>query len=124
MKYFIIILCALAGVGYGFLFSDHFFPTVMGVLLGFILGYVYAVYYISKHSHLQIAFTKLGNVRGKTLNEIVAVAGPYKAVRNCSITDKDNAPGYLYVWNDKLYYIILLFDKDNVCLGISMETGK
>lgn len=60
-------------------------------------------------------FVSLGTLSGKTLDEIVAVAGQPSAV---------SAMGdgrILRQWQATSYHIALLFDENEVCLGVSSE---
>lgn len=60
-------------------------------------------------------FVSLGTLQGKTLAEITAVCGQPSSV---SIT----ATGTLRQWIATGYHIALLFDKDDMCVGITHES--
>lgn len=61
-------------------------------------------------------FVKLGNLRGLNYDDIVDVVGKPNAISNMANGQ------YLVQWIANNYHIALLFDKNNVCLGISSET--
>lgn len=58
-------------------------------------------------------FVSLGDLRGKTLDEIVSVVGEPNAT-----TSLVNGQS-LVQWQATGYLIALLFDENNICLGIS-----
>lgn len=58
-------------------------------------------------------FVSLGDLRGKTLDEIVSVVGEPN-----STTALGNGQS-LVQWQATGYLIALLFDENNICLGIS-----
>ena len=60
-------------------------------------------------------FVSLGTLAGKTLNEIVAVAGQPSAVS--AVGDGK----ILRQWQATSYHIALLFDENDICLGVSSE---
>ena len=67
-------------------------------------------------SVLQQKFIKLGTLKGKTLREIQSVCGAPNAT-------SVNAEGIkIYQWMATGYHIVLLFDENNICLGVSSET--
>ncbi|MEM0006970.1 MAG: hypothetical protein QXR89_01710 [Candidatus Bathyarchaeia archaeon] len=65
---------------------------------------------------LQSKFKKLGVVKGKRKEEIIAVVGPPNSI---SMTPN----GELLQWISPGYHIALLFDSNGVCLGITHETA-
>jgi len=60
-------------------------------------------------------FVSLGTLSGKTLEEIVAVAGQPSAV---SAIGNGNI---LRQWQATSYHIALIFDQNDICLGVSSE---
>lgn len=62
-------------------------------------------------------FVKLGVLKGKTYNEIVAACGAPS-----SRSPMGNGTT-LCQWMATGYHIALLFDADNICLGISHEAS-
>lgn len=61
-------------------------------------------------------FVSLGTLKGKTYDEIVAVCG---APSSNSAIDG----GTVKQWMATGYHIALLFDENNICLGVSHETS-
>ena len=61
-------------------------------------------------------FVSLGTLKGKTYDEIVAV---------CGVPSSNSAidGGTVKQWMATGYHIALLFDENNVCLGVSHETS-
>ena len=74
-----------------------------------------------KYDKLPKQFTGMGSLTGKTLDEIVETVGPYSTHKNVTITDRNNAPGHFYIWANPIYFIKLLFDENNVCIGVPSE---
>lgn len=62
-------------------------------------------------------FIKLGNMTGKSLNEISSIAGNPSTSE--SLTD-----GMAYTWSATKYAIKLKFDKNNICTGKLGEVSK
>ena len=60
-------------------------------------------------------FVSLGTLKGKTLDEITYVVGPANSVS--AIGNGQT----LRQWQATSYHIALLFDENNVCLGVSSE---
>lgn len=60
-------------------------------------------------------FVSLGTLQGKTLEEIVAVVG-----QPCAISAIGDGK-VLRQWQATSYHIALIFDQDDICLGISSE---
>ena len=103
--------------------SDMFLlKSAIGLGFGMVIGYFVAGLIKAKSTMLQQDFKKLGNLRGRSLDEIVNAVGTYKSFQSCTITDRDNAPGYLYTWTEDFYSITLLFDAEKICIGVNSET--
>ena len=66
-------------------------------------------------------FVSLGNLKGKTLKEITDVCGDPNSY-STSI-GADGNPVKIIQWMATGYHIVLLFDSDDICLGISSETA-
>lgn len=66
---------------------------------------------------LQKKFVSLGNMKGKTLQEIVSVAGGYQLMES-------NPSGKAYTWSKPKYSIKLGFDLNNVCTSVLGEVLK
>ena len=100
----------------------NFLHVASGFFFGIFIGYFIAGLIGAKSTLLQNDFQALGNVRGKSLDDIVAAVGEYKSFTTCIITDKDNEQGFYYTWAENSYSVTLLFDKDKNCIGVSSET--
>lgn len=114
-----------SGVG-GFIMAESeghsFIPVIIGLCLGAFVGYFFTGLRQAKGNILQQNFQKLGDLRGKQLSEIESKVGTHNSFKSCTITDRNNAPGYLYTWLENNYSITLLFDADNNCIGVNSET--
>lgn len=96
--------------------------AAMGLCFGIFIGYFVAGLFQAKSVLLQQNFQRLGNLRGRTLGEIIAAVGDYKSFQQCTITDRINEQGYFYTWCEDYYSITLLFGADKVCIGVNKET--
>ncbi len=121
MKAYYALCGALIGAGIGYLIHHSFTAILIGLALGVFLGYIVCGIVGMRPTALQRNFAKLGKLRGKTLGEITAVVGPYSMMKRCVITDRDNARGFFFTWTEGKYSIELLFDADNVCIGVTKE---
>ena len=65
---------------------------------------------------LQSKFVKLGTLKGKKLDEIIAVCGYPSSVSS------SNGGVKIYQWMATGYHVVLLFDENDICLGVSSET--
>ena len=65
---------------------------------------------------LQQKFANLGVLKGKTLSEIQTACGAPSSISVGSDGVK------IYQWMATSYHIVLLFDENDICLGISSET--
>ncbi|MBR5278105.1 MAG: hypothetical protein IKU23_02440 [Clostridia bacterium] len=65
---------------------------------------------------LQQKFVKLGTLKGKTLSEIQSACGAPSSVSSGADGVK------IYQWMATGYHIVLLFDENDICLGVSSET--
>ena len=65
---------------------------------------------------LQRAFVRLGDLRGKPRSEIVSAVGAPNSVS--AIPN-----GTLLQWIKPGYHIAVMFDEDDVCIGISHESA-
>lgn len=100
----------IRGNVYGFYFK--FYRTSILGLIGYA---IMAAVVKAPGVDLQQKFSSLGVVKGKTYAEIVNVVGTPSA---------QSAMGNgirLYQWQATGYHIALLFDSDDICLGISSE---
>ena len=71
----------------------------------------------SQSAALLNKFKKLGNMTGKSIDEIKRVAG------NPSISEA-LADGTAFTWDSPKYAIKLKFDKNNICVGKLGEVSK
>lgn len=65
---------------------------------------------------LATKFAELGDLRGKSLDEIVEVVGQPNGISAAE-------SGTVVQWMLMGYHIVLLFDNDGKCLGVSHEFG-
>ena len=65
---------------------------------------------------LQQKFIKLGTLKGKTLSQIQSACGNPSSVSTTAYGTK------VYQWMTTGYHIVLLFDENDICLGVSSET--
>ena len=70
---------------------------------------------------LQQKFVKMGNLQGKTYNEIVAVCGLPRS--QSSQVSADGKTIQVRQWMATGYHIVLLFDENDVCMGISHQAS-
>lgn len=87
---------------------------IIGVLfiVMFILQFVDSI----SGTILNKKFVKLGNLAGLNYDDIVDVVGKPNAISNMANGQ------HLVQWIATGYHIALLFDKNDVCLGITSET--
>ena len=66
------------------------------------------------------SFLRIGDVRGKTIDEIVSLVGfDYAIIEKCTIADRNNEAGLYYRWKENDNAVItLLFGADGKCIGI------
>lgn len=124
-KHSIAIAFALIGAGIGGFFSAEsgsFLPVIYGLCGGCFIGYFVAGLLDAKSTLLQKDFKKLGDLRGLTIEEIVAAVGQYTSQKPVQITDRNNEQGVIYTWTEPKYEISLLFGSDNRCIGVNSET--
>lgn len=67
-------------------------------------------------SALQNKFINLGTLKGKTYDEIRNACGPASSISAMGGGIK------LRQWIETSYHICLLFDENDICLGVSSET--
>lgn len=123
-KHSLAIAFALIGAGVGGYFAAEngsALPVIIGLCGGCFIGYFFAGLTDAKSTLLQKDFKKLGDVRGLTIEDIVASVGEYTAQRPCHITDRDNEQGVIYTWSAPKYEVSLLFGSDGRCIGVNNE---
>lgn len=96
-------------------------PIIYGLCLGCFVGYLFAGLLSVKSDILQKKFQELGDVRGKSLEEITSVVGNYTSFQTCTITDRNNEKGMFYTWTENRYSVTLLFGADGKCIGVNNE---
>lgn len=124
-KHSLAIAFALIGAGVGGYISassGSFLPVIYGLCGGCFVGYFVSGLLGAKSTLLQKDFQKLGDLRGKTLDEIVSVVGNFSSEKSCNITDRNNEQGKIYIWTSDKYEIALLFGSDGRCIGVNKET--
>lgn len=72
-------------------------------------------------ANLSEKFTSIGILKGKTYREICSVVGQENA--KSFIVDKDGKPITVRQWIQIGYHVVLLFDEQDICLGVSSETS-
>ena len=112
-----------AGIG-GWLSADSgsLVPVIVGLCLGTFVGYFIAGLVGAKSTILQQNFQKLGDLRGRSIDDITNAVGSYTSRQACHITDRNNEAGTIYTWTEAKYEISLLFGSDNLCIGVKSET--
>lgn len=83
----------------------------------FIVMYILQLIDSTGGTRLQKKFVKLGNLKGLHYEQIVDEVGKPNA-----ISDMQNGQ-HLVQWITTSYHIALIFDKNDVCLGISSQTS-
>lgn len=120
-KHSMAISFALIGLGVsGFLTEFSAIGIICGMGFGAFIGYFVAGLATAGGNALQQAFVTMGSLQGKTLNEIKEKVGAPNAVQSCTVADTGKN-GSLCTWSKLPYSITLLFDENNVCLGVNKE---
>lgn len=120
-KHSMAISFALIGLGIGgFLSGFSMVGILCGMFFGVFIGYFVAGLTTAKGNLLQQDFIAMGNLVGKTLDEIKQKVGEPNAINACTVADTGK-PGTLCTWTSAPYSITLLFDQDNNCLGVNEE---
>ncbi len=94
---------------------DSLMYTVVPLIGGLVIYFIIQVIVRAPGSVKQAQFSALGVVKGKTYAEIVQKCGAPSSVSMV-------ATGKLCQWISTGYHICLLFDENDICLGISSET--
>ena len=126
-KHSFAIAFALIGAGIGGYIAAEsetgsFLPVIYGLCSGAFIGYFISGLMPAKSTILQQNFQKLGDLRGKTIDEITASVGMYSEFKPCTITDRNNEQGMFYIWTEDRYSITLLFGADGKCIGVNNES--
>ena len=115
------IAFALIGLGIaGFATEFSTMGIICGLGFGAFIGYFVAGLVSAKGNLLQKDFIAMGNLAGKTLDEIKTKVGEPNAIDACTVANTGK-PGSLCTWSSSPYSITLLFDENNICLGVNKE---
>ena len=115
------ISCALVGLGIAGLTTEFSKVwMICGLGFGLFIGYFIAGLLMAKGNILHEDFIAMGTLTGKTLDEIKAKVGAPDATTACTVAETGKA-GSLCTWAKNPYRITLLFDENNVCLGVNNE---
>ena len=90
---------------------------IVPVLGGLLLFAFMSIAVRAKGSALQRKFIKLGTLVGKSLTEITTACGAPSSVSACGNNIK------LCQWMEPGYHIGLLFDENDLCLGVYHEAS-
>lgn len=85
-----------------------------------ILGLIIKAFTKTPSQALNEKFVSLGTLTGKSLREIEEVVGVANSVSNT--IDENGNTVFVYQWIQSAYHIVLLFDENKICLGVSSET--
>lgn len=95
---------------------EYWYLYVLPIVGGLILYFIIKAVVRAPGASLQAKFIKLGTLKGKTLQEITSVCGQPNSVSS-------TAEGIrVRQWISTGYHIVLLFDENDICLGVSSET--
>lgn len=96
--------------------GDFWYIWVLPVIGGILWFVISSAMVKAPGNVLNQKFVKLGTLKGKTLSEIQNACGAPSSV-SCG------ADGVkIYQWMATGYHIVLLFDENDICLGVSSET--
>lgn len=84
-------------------------------VIAIVLGTIIKAFGTTPSQSLNNKFISLGTISGKTYNEIITVVGEPNSKSYVGDT-------YVCQWIQPAYHIVLLFDKNMICLGIQSET--
>ncbi len=93
---------------------------ILPLLGGLFLYLIMTIVVRAPGNALQSSFAKLGTLKGKTYNEIIAKCGKPNAISTKTLGDGKVVT--VKQWIESGYHIVLLFDENDVCLGVSSET--
>ena len=96
--------------------GDFWFIWVIPVIGGLFWFFISSAMVKAPGNALQQKFIRLGTLKGKTLGEIQSACGAPSSVTS----GKDGVK--VYQWMATGYHIVLLFDENDICLGVSSET--
>ena len=84
-------------------------------VIAIVLGTIIKAFGTTPSQSLNNKFISLRTISGKTYNEIITVVGEPNSKSYVGGT-------YVCQWIQPAYHIVLLFDKNMICLGIQSET--
>ena len=96
---------------------EFWYVWVLPIVGGLIWYLVTQVIVEASGAVLQQKFIKLGTLKGKSFNEIQNACGAPNATSVGANGVK------IYQWMATGYHIVLLFDENDICLGVSSETA-
>ena len=96
--------------------GQYWYFYVLPIVGGLILYLIIHAVVRAPGSSLQSKFVKLGTLKGKTLQEITAACGQPNSISATADGKK------VRQWMATGYHIVLLFDENDICLGVSSET--
>ena len=97
------------------MFGEYWYIYVLPFVGGLILYAIIKALVRAPGASLNTKFAQLGTLKGKTLQEITSVCGQPNSV---SINADGNK---VYQWLATGYHIVLLFDNNDICLGVASE---
>lgn len=122
-KHSMAMAFALIGFGLAGLLSEFSAVGIIcGMGFGAFIGYFVAGLATAGGNALQQDFIAMGNLQGKTFDEIKAKVGAPNAIQSCTVADTGKN-GSLCTWSKLPYSITLLFDENNVCPGVNKEVA-
>ena len=96
--------------------EDFWFIGIIPIVGGLLWWIISSAMVKAPGGALQRKFVKLGVLQGKTLTEIINACGSPSAV------SYDGNGIKICQWMATSYHIVLLFDENDICLGVSSET--
>ena len=99
------------------MFGEYWYIYVLPLVGGLILYAITKAVVRAPGVGLKQKFAKLGTLKGKTLQEITSACGSPNSVA----VKEDGIK--VYQWMATGYHIVLLFDNNDICLGVSSETS-
>ncbi len=97
--------------------GDFWYVWVLPVVGGLLWFIITKMVVKAPGTLLATKFAKLGTLKGRSYNEIVAACGAPASVSPMGDGQK------LCQWMATSYHIALLFDENNICLGVTHEAS-
>ena len=101
--------------------SSYWIWTLLPIVGGIIISVIMNASVRAPGQALSKRFAELGDLRGRTLQEIVNHCGQYNSI--FYNTDEEGNPINIIEWMATGYLIVLLFDENDICIGISSESS-